>query len=412
MLKAFLLALCFLVTSLVSVSVNAQIDSHLEAKRLLERIAGIKVPGDHALIAPMKAHIENNRWYEAAELALSHPSFLNVTVKQMALKMSTREETIQIPLNDFTATFIGVVRDGIDARQLLTGNFQYLGDTSRVPASLTVRSEFDSHIVRSNDHFADLDALSINLSEVLKMNPGQMILQSRSNTIVYNPDPAGVLTSRAFMGAHAIAGTNRRPVEYTFRQFLCAPIEEWADSAASDARIGRDIDRYPGGDHTRFQVSCKGCHTVMDGFRGAFAKWDFSSNAIINRDVQINSAGNPETGVVGKMGNNNSVFPQGFVTRDNSFVNNANGVANQEKFGWRGDSQTGFGVKDFGRMIASSQRFSECMVERVFESVCRKEISINSNPQFIRDHAKRFEGLNYDLKKLFRMVSVTKECVE
>lgn len=388
------------------------IDSHQEAKRLLERIAGTKVPGDHPLLPRIRQNIEKGFWYEAADVAMEHPGFLNVTVKQMALRMSTREETVQTEFNDFAAAFIGVVRDNRDARTLLTGNFQYIGDTAKVPSGLTVRSEYNSHMVKSNDHYRDLDNLKIDLGSILTAIPGQMILQGRTDTVVYNPDPAGVLTSRAFLGAHAIAGTNRRPVEFTFRQFMCTPIEGWADTAVSDSRIGRDIDRYPGGDHTRFQVSCKGCHTVMDGFRGAFAKWNFSNGILVNRDVQVRSDGTVEGGVEGKLNANAGVFPNGFVTTNNSFVNNARGPANERKFGWRDEAEGGYGVKDFGRIIAHSSRFSECMVKRVFESVCRKEISLDGQVSLVRHYAEKFEEQGYNLKKLYRLVAVTEGCVQ
>lgn len=387
-------------------------DSGREAKRLLERIAGTKVSGDHILLPRIKKHIAAGEWLDAANAAMEHPDFLNVTVKQMALKMSTREEAIQTEFNDFSATFIGIVRDNRDARSLLTGNFQYIAERGQIPNGVNIRSEYNAHIVKSNDHFSDLDDLNIDLGKVLGPIEGQLIYQRNSDTVVYNPDPAGVLTSRAFMGAHTTAGTNRRPVEFTFRQFMCSPIEEWADSSASDSRIGRDIDRYPGGDHTRFQVSCKGCHTVMDGFRGAFSKWNLSNNYISNRDAQINNDGSMVTGVEGKLNGNSSVFPNGYITSDNSFVNNARGVANEGRFGWRGENvDAGYGVKDFGRIVSSSKRFSECMVKRVFESVCRKEINFEDKSDFLKHFASKFEEQGYKFKKLYSMVSVTEECV-
>lgn len=402
----------FLLIGALVFSFGAQaLDADREAKRLLERMAGSKVPGDHPLLPRIKSHIQNGQWYQAADVAMEHPGFLNITVKQMALKMSTRDESILTAFNDFAAAFIGVVRDNRDARTLLTGNFQYIGDMNKAPQGVTIRSEYNSHIVKSNDHYADMDNLKVDLAQILMPISGQLLLQSRTDTVVYNPDPAGVLTSRAFMGAHAIAGTNRRPVEYTFRQFMCTPIEEWADTAVSDSRIGRDIDRYPGGDHTRFQVSCKGCHTVMDGFRGAFSKWNMSNNFISNRDVQVNTDGKVTGGVEGKLNANSGVFPNGFVTTDNSFVNNARGPANAARFGWRGEVEGGYGVRDFGKMVANSSRFSECMVKRVFESVCRKEITFEKQGKYLKYYAESFEKQNYNLKNLYRLVAVTEECV-
>lgn len=387
-------------------------EARFQAKKLLERVAGVKVAGDHPLLDRMEPLISQLKWQEAAAVATEHPDFLNTTIKQMGLKMSTVEEAITVPMNDLTAYLMGVVRDDVDARELLTGNYTYIGDYRKVPASFgRFRADPLSHMVESNDHFLDLGDLRLDIGSLLTRIEGQMVRQNSTSSIVFNPDPAGVLTSRSFISAHTIAGTNRRPVEFTFRQFMCTPIEEWADTTASDARIGRDIDRYPGGDHTMFQVSCKGCHTGMDGFRGAFAKWDFGGGVILNRDVQRRSDGSPEVGVVGKMNQNGNTFTSGYVTTDNSFVNNARGPANEARFGWRGEATSGFGVKGFGKMVAESSRFSECMVKRTFEAVCRKEISIDEKTAFIKDHAKKFEEAGYNLKKLAQWVAVTQECV-
>ncbi len=195
-------------------------------------------------------------------------------------------------------------------------------------------------------------------------------------TLAPNPDPAGVLTSRAFIQAHADAGTNRRLVEYLFRNFMCVPIQEWADSGASDLRIGRDIDRFPGGDHTVFQNTCKACHTVMDGFRGAFARWDFRNGNAINASLAgTGRAGADADGnmVSRKMNKNNNVYSGGYVTTDDSWVNNAIRASNVSLFGWRAPvAGPTNGVQGLGRLIANSQRFSQCMAEKVFDVVCKK----------------------------------------
>jgi hypothetical protein len=82
------------------------------------------------------------------------------------------------------------------------------------------------------------------------------------------------------------------------------------------------------------------------------------------------------------------------------------------KFGWRGDSKSGFGVKDFGRMVSESRRFSECMVAKVFEAVCRKPMSIDDHKTYIQFQASRFEGNHYSLKQLVANVAVTRECAQ
>ena len=385
----------------------------LETKKLLERLSGTKVPADDPRLLQMLKETSGGNWTGAAAIATADPNFLNLTVKQMAQKMSTREESIQTQMNDFTALMMGAVRDDLDARKLLTGDFYYRADPEKIPNGTTVRSDLQLDFVQNNNHYGDLDKTNLDIGALLKKENGQMLLQTSTNTIVYNPDPAGLLTTRAFMGAHTSAGTNRRPVEYAFREFMCVGIEEWSDTTVSDSRIGRDIDRFPGGDHTKFQVSCKGCHTVMDGFRGAFAKWNFDQGRLVNFDaMNETNYGGFSQGVASKMNNNGNVFPGGFVTKDASWVNNARGPANEALFGWRGYAEQGFGVKSFGETLANSSRFSQCMVKRVFEAVCRHEFTIQDNKSFVQEHAGRFESNGYNLKKLFQSVALSKECAK
>ncbi|MGZ5279195.1 MAG: hypothetical protein ACXWC9_04590 [Pseudobdellovibrionaceae bacterium] len=400
-----------LMAQLLAASAFAQVDPNaLIAKRLLERISSTKVPSDHVLLSPMMDRIRKGDFVGAAEIAQTHPGFLNVTVKQMALKMSTREETIRLPLNDFAASFIGVTRDGLDARELLTGNFYYMADAAKVPAGVPVRSAIAADILQSNNHYQDLENPAIDIGHVLIRVNGQQLIDG-ANNVMPNPDPAGVLTPRAFMGAHAVAGTNRRPVEYTFREFMCVPIEDWADTKASDIRIGQDIDRFPGGEHAKFQTTCKGCHTQMDSLRGAFAKWDFTGNRIINGKLG-NRAGdlNGSTGLAGKMTRNNGVFSGGYIVTDDSFVNNSMGFANNTTFGWRGPA-SGNGVRDFAAMVANSRRFSQCMVKRAYDAICRTDLNPKQNMAFLSHHSNRFEQGNYNLKQLFKEVAVSQQCM-
>ncbi len=380
-----------------------------QAKKILERVSSTKVPADHALLAPMIIKLNSGDREGAAEIAMTHPNFLNTTVKLMALQMSTREETFRQDLNDFAASFIGVARDQRDARELLQGNFYYRADIAKVPAGVTVRVDMVRDLLQSNNHYRDLENPAVDIGTVLMRVEGQSLLDG-TDAVVPNPDPAGVLTSRTFMGAHAVDGTNRRPVEFTFREFLCVPIENWADTKASDIRIGRDIDRFPGGDHAKFLTTCKGCHTQMDSFRGAFAKWDFQGNRIINSGVANRTGGFDGSGISNKLNKNGSVFSSGFITKDDSFINNSRMPANEELFSWRGPVN-GNGVKNFGVMIANSKRFSQCMVKRVYDAVCRTQLSVKDNMHFIRQYAEKFEQGGYKLKQLFKEVAVTEQCL-
>jgi hypothetical protein len=396
----------------VKPNITAAEPSALEAKarKLYERLTGTKLPVDSPAVAQMAALLSKGDRLGAAQIATQDPNFYNITVKIMSLELSTRDETIKTPLNDFAAGFIGVTRDLRDARELLTGNFYYRG------SGTNIRSDLIPDLLVSNNHYADLETNRVNLKDNLVRVDGQ-VLATSATTSVANPDPAGVLTSRTFMGEHALMGTNRRLVEYTFREFMCVPLNEWADTAASDGRIGRDIDRFPAGDHSKFLSTCKGCHTVMDGFRGAFAKWDYDGMGIKHSGVNTRGAAAAFTiasdaaGVVTKMNKNNTIFPSGYVMTDDSFVNNANRSSNASTFEWRGSAASGRGVKEFGTIVSNSRRFSQCMAKRVYKTVCRKEIDPLADHALLVKWGDEFEASGYKLKNLFESISTKTECL-
>ncbi|MNL63475.1 hypothetical protein D3C87_1876160 [compost metagenome] len=110
------------------------------------------------------------------------------------------------------------------------------------------------------------------------------------------------------------------------------------------------------------------------------------------------------------MNKNNSVFPAGFVTIDDSFVNNATRTQNSSLFQWRGPASTGTGVKAFGTMVSNSRRFSQCLAKRVYKTVCRKELDVNKYQSRLADWADEFEAGGYKLKSLFESISTKPEC--
>lgn len=411
---------------------TADTPSRQQARKLVERLIGISVPLDHPMVARVETRLAANDWAGAAKIVTGdiasgeagHPEFLNNTVKLFAMKMSNREETIRAPFNDMAASFIGVTRDERNAQELLTGDFYYMAD----PAKANVRSDLLRDLLVSGNHYQDIENGQWDIGRVLKRVEGQKMAVDPTGGTTEHPDPAGVLTSRAFMGAHAIAGTNRRLVEYAFREFMCMPMANMADTSGSPARIGRDVDRMPGGDGTKFETNCKGCHSVMDGYRGAFAKFDFATITFNNtsysfvRNTQINTSGafgfkNNEvdgSGTVRKMNHNENVFPTGFQITDDSFVNNAVGTANASIFGWGGSNKIGgTGVNQFGRMISESQRFSQCMANRAFQAVCAPHSEVNSTiTPAVAEIAAKFRASGYKLKSLFQDVAINPACIQ
>lgn len=379
--------------------------TEIAAKKLYERLTGTRIPLDSPILVQMVAQLDKGDKLGAARIATADPDFYNTTVKAMALEMSTRNETVTTPLNDMVATIIGMTRDKIDARQMLTGNFHYRGSVPGVFVEPMPTQNIITSFMYSNEHYIYLDSHRIDLFKSLYRVDNQPLVADPA--LYLNVDPAGVLTSQTFMREHAVAGTNRRIVEYAFREFLCVPINQWADSGASDARVGQDINRFPGGDHNKYLTSCKACHSVMDGFRGAFAKWD--SNGIF---VSSDSASTGPSSIAFKYGRNQMVFQDGYETKDDSFVNYANRSTNATLFGWRGTNvASGKGAQGFGQLLANSRRFSQCMAKRVFKTVCKKSLPEAKEKSLLSTWGDEFEASGYQLKNLFEAISIKPECL-
>lgn len=408
--------------TIVKPAVNTKIsDLRKRAHLIYMRITGVRVSIDHPDVIQMESLLIKNKYLDAAAIATDTPHFLNFVVRNFAAKMSTRNEEVSAPLSDFVATIIGATRDELDARTLLTGNYYYSAENKALP---NVRSMVYDHIVNSNQHYADLEIRRIDLKQSLEKVDGQKIHDPSSTAevkkILPMPEASGLLTSRAWMQAHAIAGTNRRLIEFSFQQFLCAPLESWA-SNGSEARIARDVDRFPSGDHKVYQTSCKTCHSSQDPLRGAYAKFDYADGRVKHSDVFPGGTGGGQipkdrNGVVSKYNRNGDVYPNGYITTDNSWVNfAASQPANQQKFGWRspaGESGVaeGVGVRSYGEMLANSVAFSQCMTKKVFVEVCKREPA-NFELPALNSVAEEFESSSYNLKKLFQRVVILDECI-
>jgi len=432
----------------IPVDLNVNITpSLIKAKKLFEKMNGVATPIYNPRLKQMATLIDENRLFDAAGYAIEdntgpdfnnpsdttyyNPSFYNITIRDFAAPMSTREESVNTGLNDFIATVIGNVRDNLSAKELVTGNYIYMAN----PAKAAVPSNMERDIVRSNLHYSSLASGGFNLARVLTKAPQKLF---NGTSVVDNPDPAGVLTSRTFMGAHAIAGTNRRMIEYTFREFLCIPIEKWAYNQGSDNYIGRDIERLPGGSATKFVQNCRACHARLDPLRGAFAYYTFSNNYTKNTLVSshtsdfnanedmsdsvitglragdpgasvIPASGNYVNYVVKKMNHNDQAFNGGYVMYDNSFNNAATDTEGAKYFGWR-SSLTGKGARDFGMMIAQSEGFSRCMTKRVFKKLCNRDAQA-SEDALIQSTATEFETQGYKLKYLFKKIAGFPQCL-
>ena len=64
----------------------------------------------------------------AALIATKDPKFYNDTIRNMAAPWTNRAQTVFVPLNDYTATVIGMVRDDVPFNTVLSADMLYVGD--------------------------------------------------------------------------------------------------------------------------------------------------------------------------------------------------------------------------------------------------------------------------------------------
>ena len=346
--------------TLVSV---AQAGPREQAKRIHDRLAG--VPPTDAVLQSMEADVDpfqNNDALAAAYTAMDNPNFYNVTLKNFAAPWTNRDQSVFVPLNDYIATVIGIIRDDdptLGFNQLLSADVLYVG-VSGLPIS--------GYSPSGNQHYADIEAQSLDMSDPLVL---ERRIQSSLPGSVPGLATAGIMTSRAAAEAFFIAGTNRAMFRFTMVNHMCNDMEQVHDVKRIPDRIRQDVSRSPGGDSRLFLNNCIGCHSGMDPMAGAFAYYNYN-------DPNDNLTGSIEytNGVVQpKYFNNASNFEFGYVTTDDSWLNYWRSGQN-EYLGWDTASNptgTGNGAKSLGLELGNSDAFAQCQVRKVFKAVCLRE---------------------------------------
>ncbi|MEJ2394355.1 MAG: hypothetical protein P8Z77_06130, partial [Candidatus Thiodiazotropha sp.] len=227
-----------------------------QAKRMHDRLAG--VPPTDATLQQMETLISAGNALDAALIAVEHPDFYNVTLKNWVTPWTNEEKTVFAPLNDYTATVIGMVRDDIDFREILSGDILYLG-----PDSLPAYSN------SNNNHYETMESQGLNLKDVL------VATTQSSVTGLPSDATAGVITTRAAARAFFIDGTNRAMFSYTMLNHLCRDLETIKDPTRPSDRVRQDAARSPGGDSRVWFNNCLGCHAGMEPLAEAYAYYDF-----------------------------------------------------------------------------------------------------------------------------------------
>jgi hypothetical protein len=136
----------------------------------------------------------------------------------------------------------------------------------------------------------------------------------------------------------------------------------------------------------------------MDAISGAWAHYHFDAN----------DGYRVSTGIQPKFSQNSTVFPNGWVTRDNSWINLFTENQNAA-IGWRGPL-SGNGVSSFGKMVANSAGFSRCFAKRVFRKVCSKNPG-DAEKTAIQTLQEKFEASNYNIRALAEEAAILPACV-
>jgi len=370
---------------LSSVALAASAGTRDQAKRIYDRIAG--TPPTEATLDQMEALVKANRPLDAALIAVQAPSFYNVTLKNMSVPWTNRDQTVFAPLNDYVATFIGMVRDDVAFNTALSADLTYTVNGSTPAASAT-----------SNAHYENAETNNLNLFTALTPTT-QSSIQG-----IPPAATAGFITSRAASEAFFVDGTNRAMFRFTMINHMCRDMEQVHDTSLPPDRIRQDVSRSPGGDSRLFLNNCIGCHDGMDPFAQAFAYYDYD-NGTADAPGSMRLVYTPGT-VQPKYFNNNTNFAPGFVTPNDAWENRWRKGQNK-LLGWSGALPgSGTGAKSMGEELANSDAFAECQVEKVFKTVCFRA------PGSLADHAKigtftaNFKANGYKLKQVFAETAV------
>jgi hypothetical protein len=356
-----------------------------QAKRIHDRLAG--VPPSDTVLQQMEDAINPalpGDATTAAFIAMDNVNFYNVTLKNFAAPWTNRDQSVFVPLNDYVATVIGMIRDDVPFNTLLSADLTYVGNNGVVSSAPSAAN---------NDHFAQLEAGNVNLRD-------QLVATSQSSILgIPSSATAGVMTSRAASEAFFVAGTNRAMFRFTLLNHMCNDMEQVHDTKLPPDRIRQDVSRSPGGDSRLFLNNCIGCHNGMDPLAGAYAYYNY--NETTGRLEYTPGSVQP------KYFNNDLNFPQGFRTVDDSWENRWREGQNAYLGFSAALPGAGNGAKSLGEELANSEAFAACQVRKVFRAVCMRSPQDAADRSMVDQLTTDFmTTLGYRMKDVFAQAAV------
>lgn len=377
------MALCLAFTLALSFATNAEANQRDQVKRIHDRLTG--VPPTPAVLENM---LNAGSLEAAAAIAMQNPLFYNVTLKNFATPWTNEAQSVFEPLNDYSATVIGMIRDNLDFRQVLYGDIIYTG------------SDINDYSHSNNIVYENLESTNADLGD-------KEILVQRSQSELPGGLPAaataGIMTTRAAARAFFIDGTNRAMFRFTMLNHLCYDLEQIKDNTRTADRIRQDVSRSPGGDSRIFFANCLACHAGMDPMAQAFAyyEWDYEDDPDTGRLVYT------EGTVQAKYHINATNFKGGYITPDDSWSNYWRQGPNAW-LGWADNTtpvvKNGKGAKSLGEELANSDAFARCQVKKVFKTVCLRSPDDDDKDEF-KVMVSDFKN-NYNMKNAFSRAAI------
>lgn len=352
-----------------------------QAVLLYTRLTG--APPSAADLNTMETDIVAGQVAQAATLATSAPQFYNVTLRNMFAAESNRDQSVFVPLNDYTVTAIGMVHDDVPYNTALSADILYTLKGNNLPAAKP----------SDNNHYQTADTNAVDISANLVRT---------TQTAAYGypaPAVAGLITTRAGAIQHFDAGTNRRGYSINIVNQTCHAMEQITDTSLPSDRVRQDVAASPGGDSRVRLQSCLGCHSHMDPMAGAFAYYNFDET----QGQLVYTAGTVQPKYFINSGNN----PSGYVTVDDSWESRMRlGGADTNIFAFNPSLPgKGNGAASFGQEIAGSDAFASCQVQKAFKAVCLRAPSSAKDGTEIAALTSSFK-MGYKFKQVFADAAV------
>jgi hypothetical protein len=351
------------------------------ATLLFQRLTG--VPPTDAQLSQMQPLIASNP-AAAAAIGTAAPQFYNVTLKNIFLPATNRDQSVFVPLSDYVVTAIGMIHDDVPFNTALSADILY-----------TLKGVSPAPSASSNDHYANAEMSNVDIS-------ANLVHTTQTQVYGSTVAPAGLITTRASSQAFFINGTNRAMFRFTLVNHLCRDMEQVQDTSRPTDMIRQDVASSPGGDSRVYLNNCIGCHSGMDPMARAFAYYNFNGGTDPTKGVTEYTAAK----VNAKYFINSSNNKFGFVTPDDTWTNRWIAGPNSVLGFDPTLPHTGSGAASLGQELAASDAFADCQVQKAFKAVCLRAPSSQPDIDAVKAIKTSFKANGYKMKQVFADAAV------